>query len=128
MTTKTAAKATAQKAAFDPNKVEVKTKLVVPQLKYEQHEPCYFKVTGELYQGKPNPEKPKDKPADLCRVIDLVDGEEKSLVVPAVLKSVWDEDYAENAYVDKCFMLTKRDKMEGKRYFNYDIAEIADPA
>jgi len=115
-------------AAFDPAKVQPIKKLVVPQLKLEQGQPVYFKVTGAMYVGKPNPEKPKEKPADLCHVIDLVDGEEKSIVIPAVLKSVWEEDYEKDGQVSKCFMVTKGEKQEGKRYFNYEIAEIADPA
>lgn len=112
------------KTQFDPKNVVTKKTLVVPQLKFEQGKPVYFKVTGEMYVGKPNPEKPNDKPADLCHVVDLVTGEECSIVIPAVLKSVWDEDYKENAQVGLAFMVTKGEKQAGKRYFNYEISEI----
>jgi len=107
-----------------PPGVKIAKRLVVPQLKMEQHKPIYFKVTSVMYVGKANPEKPDDKPADLCHVIAITDGEEKSIVVPAVLKSVWDEDYKDGKYNGKAFMVTKGEKQSGKRYFNYDIAEI----
>ena len=109
---------------FDPASVVTKRKLVMPQLKLEQDVTVYFKVTDKMYVGKPNPEKPTDKPADLCHAIDLQTGEEVSVVIPAVLKSVWDEDYTDDGYVNCAFMVTKGAKAEGKRYFNYEVAEI----
>ena len=114
--------------AFDPTAVVTKRKLVMPQLKLEQDVTVYFKVIEKMYVGKPNPEKPKDKPADLCHAIDLTSGEEVSVVIPAVLKSVWDEDYTDDGYVGLGFMVTKGAKAEGKRYFNYEVAEIEIPA
>jgi hypothetical protein len=99
-------------------------KLVRNVLRMEQDKPVHFQVTGEVYKGKENPEKPNDKPADLCDVINMDTGEEMTVIVPAVLLSIWNEVYPEAAYVGKGFAVTKGEKPEGKRYFKYSVDEI----
>lgn len=106
---------------FTPKVVK---KLVRNVLRMEQDKPVYFQVTGEVYKGKENPEKPSDKPADLCNVIDLTTGEEMTVIVPAILLSIWNEVYPEGDYVGKWFKVTKGEKPKGKRYFKYSVDEI----
>lgn len=111
--------------AFEPT---IKNKLVVPQLKLVSHQAVYFQAMGKMYIGKANPEKPDDKAADLCRVRRIPDNAEFTIVIPAILKSVWDGDFADHKQIGLGFMVTKGDKVEGKRYFSYDVSEIEVPA
>lgn len=95
---------------------------------------CFIKVQGKMHQGKPMKEKFKEgekakPPAILIDVINLVTGEEAQLVVPAVLHSVFDDDYKNDAYVGKSFHILNKGKKEtqsggGQRYNQLVIEEI----
>jgi hypothetical protein len=93
---------------------------------------CFVKIEGSMFTGKAMKEKivegqkPKE-PATLLNVINLSTGEEAQLVVPTVMKSVFEEDYADDSYVGKCFHiknLGKKDTQAGQRYNKLLIEEI----
>lgn len=112
---------------FDPTKVKVVKAVTRPTLSLEQHKPVYVRILKEIYQGKEIKGTEKDanaKPADIADIVNLETNKEQQLVVGAVVKANFDESYPKAAYVGKSFMITKLDKKEGKRYFNYEISEI----
>lgn len=120
----------------------VAKKVTVPVLKNEQ--PVAFTVQGPMYMGKQlsaKDGKAPMAPATLIKVFDLVTKTDKVYVVPAVLKSVWIDDYdgfdpdpkspnhgrqdiANNEYVGKHFAVRKLEKPEGKRHRELQVVEI----
>ena len=111
---------------------EFKTKklLTVPVLKFVQDQARHIKVTEAMHIGKPQKakegEKPKE-PATLANCVNLEDGAVCQIIVSAVLKSVWTDEYPGDSYVGKCFKITKRGRNPGKQYNQFDIEEIEDP-
>lgn len=94
----------------------------------------YVKIEMAMFIGKTIKEKVKEgtdkkqkEPATLINVIDLVSGEPMVIVANTVLKSVLNEEYPDNAYVGKCFAITKKAKAVGKDYNPFNIEEIDDP-
>ena len=118
---------TEPKTDFDPSKVKVVKAVTRPTLSLVPHVPVYVKILKPIYVGKEikgTEDKPQEKPADIADVINLMTGKEQQLVVAAIVKSNLDESYPDATYVKKSFAITKLDKKEGKRYFNYEISEI----
>ena len=114
-------------AKFDPKAVKVLKAVTRPTLSLQVGVPVYVTILKPIYVGKEikGTEKKADaKPADIADVLNLETEKEQQLVIGAVVKSNFDETYEKNAYVGKSFMITKLDKKEGKRYFNYEISEI----
>lgn len=112
---------------FDASKVKVVKAVTRPTLTLEQNVPVYVRILKEIYVGKEikGSEKKADaKPADIADIMNLETGKEQQLVIGAVVKSNFEESYPKAGYVGKAFMITKLDKKEGKRYFNYEISEI----
>jgi len=112
---------------------EFKTKklLTIPVLKFVQDTPRYVRITDPMHVGKPQKakegEKPKE-PATLANAVNLEDGTICQVIVSAVMKSVWTDEYPDGAYVGKCFKITKRGRNPGKQYNQFDMEEIEDPA
>lgn len=105
----------------------VKRKVTVPTLTQKGDEVIAFKVNGPMYQGKEIPGKdgkPAMAAATLVPVLDLNTDIEKVYVVPAVLKSQWEQEYPDNSYVGKSFMCQKMPVEQGKRHRNMNIVEI----
>jgi len=112
---------------FDPKAVKVVKAVTRPTLTLVQGVPVYVKILKPIYVGKEikGTEKNADaKPADIADIVNLETDKEQQLVVGAVVKSNFEEAYPKDAYVGKSFMITKLEKKEGKRYFNYEISEI----
>lgn len=126
------------KPAFSP---VVKRKLILPQVKFEADKPVYIRITAKIFTGKEIDAK-QDKPAQICHCVNLETGEDSQIVVPAVVEGVLNDEYAtavtnddgevtghtDQTYIGLCFMITKGQKPEGKRYFQYQVCEIEDPA
>jgi len=104
--------------------------VTLPLLKPAIGTPIYVKVTGAMFIGKDitaretDPTK-KKAPATLVECVNLESGELSQLIVPSVLKGIWQDDYPEDSYVGKGFALTKQEKRPGKEYFPFSVAEIA---
>ena len=105
--------------------------LTRPVLKLVIDEPRFVKMTSKMFIGKELKKQKEDakkkEPATLIEVIDLETGEEAQIIANAVLKSVLDEFYPQDAYVGKSFQLTKHSKQEGKDYFPVAVEEIEEP-
>lgn len=116
---------------FNLAAVKVVKNVTLPLLKMKDDGTSYYvKITSEIYPGKDNKTgKPAEgdqtqKVPDLIQVIDLETGEEKELIVSAVLKAELEEQYPELAYKGKMFRLQKFAKADGKKYATFQIAEI----
>lgn len=103
-----------------------------PVMKMEEGKAVFFRAVGAFYEGREiKPTSGTDaqmKPATLIDVIDLETGEEAQIVAGAVLASNLREAYPNDTYKGRCFQVTKLPKAKGKRYFNFDVVEIEDPA
>ena len=110
---------------------KVKKNLTKTLFKFITGEPRYLKFQGALFVGKELKAKEgakKMEPATLAFVTDLETGEEGQVIINAVVKSVLTDEYANDAYVGKCFQITKNARAPGKTYDPFSIAEIEDPA
>lgn len=117
-------------AGFDPAKLDVVQNVTLPLLKQEDEKPIYFAVQSKIFQGKEVAQKKGEtvmEPADLMRIVDLTDGEEKEIIANSVLKSTLTENYEGESYVGKAFRVIRHAKAQGKRYHTYSIAEIENP-
>lgn len=105
--------------------------LTVPVLKFVQDSTRYVKITGEMHLGKeqaPDKDGKKKDPAMLANCVNLEDGTECQIIMSAVLKGVFTDNFEGSGYVGKCFAITKRGRNPGKAYNQYDVEEIVDPA
>lgn len=63
-----------------------------------------------------------------CKVVDLTDGLEKSMVTPVIVRSELERTYPNGGYVGKSFVLskgpTRTDKAVGRQFNMWDIVEI----
>lgn len=117
--------------AFTPKRKKLLTR---PVLKLPEDVSRYIKVEAPMFIGKTIKEKQKEgtdkkqkEPATILNVINLEDGEQAQIVCNAVLKSVLSEEYPNDAYVGKCFSITKQGRAPGKDYNPFHIEEIEDP-
>lgn len=110
---------------------KVKKLLTIPVLKFAEDKTRYVRVTSAMHIGKPQKAKEGEKakePATLMECVNLEDGTVCQVIVSAVIKSVLTDEYPGDAYVGKCFSITKRGRNPGKQYNQFDINEIDDPA
>jgi hypothetical protein len=104
--------------------------LTLDILKFVENEPRNVKIVGPIHLGKEQKDKDPTKkrdPAHLAPCIDLDTGAECQIIVAAVVLSVLNDEYPNEAYVGKCFEITKKSRVEGKQYFPYGVQEIEDP-
>lgn len=114
------------KAKFVP---KIKNVLTKPLLKLEIDQTVYVQIKSIMREGKElkgRGDAAKMKPAMLCDVINLETGQANmEMICPTIVQSTLNENYPDNGYVDKGFMITKMQKRsEEKSYFPYDIQEI----
>lgn len=112
---------------------KIKKLLTRPLLKLQEDVPVYIKIETKMALGKEMKKRKGDdekqkEPATLVNCVNLSDGSLQQLIVNAVVKSVWNEDYPDDSYVGKCFAITKLGRAAGKNYNPFRIAEIDDPA
>jgi hypothetical protein len=120
-------KESAPVASSAGRKFKVTRNVTLAVLSCKIEEPVYVKITTEMRIGremKAGVGEAKKAPATLCTVVDLESGEVRELIVAAVVKSVFEENYPDGAYVGKSFCLVKHAKKEGKNYFNFSVDEI----
>jgi hypothetical protein len=116
------------KAPFQP---EILRRVTRPVLKMEVDVPAYVKAQSKLYQGKEikgSGDKAEMKAAVLLDVLDLSTGQEMQIVCGTVLSGILEDSYPGDSYAGLCFQITKRPKVGTKRYFNYEVLQIKDPA
>ncbi len=113
---------------FVPKRKKLLTK---PLLKYSVGVAVCVLIETAMHIGKdmkPGADGKKKEPATLCDVIDLKTGEPCQLIMNAVVKSVLSEEYPNDAYVGKCFAITKQVRVQGKAYDPFSVEEIENPA
>jgi len=59
-------------------------------------------------------------------LVDLTDGIEKDFLVPVVLQKRLVRDYPDRGYIGKSFAIKRTAPEGGKRYSNFEVAEIAE--
>lgn len=123
--------APAQAQAQPGRRFAVVRNVTLPVFKVEIEKPIYCTIKDAMRvssaQGKAKGDKPgeaKKEPATVCTAVDLETGELKTLIVSAVIKSIFTEDYPNDSYVGKSFCLVKHAKKEGKNYFNFSVDEV----
>ncbi len=80
-------------------------------------------VTKKL-DASGNPEKP----ATVCGVTDTETGEQFIFLVPAVVKSGFEQNYPNDDYVGKCFLIENLGKRkDGQRHTDFRIIEVEYP-
>ena len=123
-----AAAVAAAKAAREAfmKRVTVKKNVTLPLFKWSAGVSKFLTIMGPVFQGKAIKETGATKnkePAFLCNVTDLESGELGQIIVATVLKSIFHEEYPEDAYVGKSFEIKQR-KIPGKDYNGFDVTEI----
>lgn len=114
----------AKKSTFTP---KIKRNITLPLIKPVIDQPVYIKVTGPMFEGKKiegTGDKAKMEPATLLNCVNLETGEDAQIIVPAVLKGIFEDEYDGDAYVGKGFAVTKHPKASGKRYHPFSVAEL----
>src|SRR5216684_5393072 len=104
--------------------------LTLDLLKFVENQPRHVKITGAIHLGKDqktDKEGKKREPAHLAPCINLDDGAECQIIVAAVVLSVLNDEYPNEAYIGRCFEIVKKNRVEGKQYFPYGVEEIEDP-
>lgn len=125
---KSAARQSAGAPAQAPGrKFKVLSNVTLPVFTPKIEEPAYVKILEPMYVGKEmkaGSDGQKKAPATLCKVVNLETGEVVLLIVAAVVKGIFEDNYADGSYVGKAFCLVKHAKKEGKNYFNFSVDEI----
>lgn len=125
--------ATAEPAVFQP---VILKRVTMPTMKLVPNVPAYVKILDKIFLAKEQKlkegEKKEDqkKPPMIFNVVNLETGEAMQLVAGAVVQSEIVENYPDDSYVNKCFMIIKGKKKElsgGRGYFTYEIAQIEEP-
>lgn len=122
--------ATIAKPAFDPKAVKIVRQLVFPTLQLKPAEAVYVTIKSKIEVSKSTVQKKgaeARKPASVMQVIDKMDDKEKTIVVNKVLEGTLNEQYPNDGYVGRSFMIKKSaDKKKGDsgEYFNFDLNEI----
>ena len=120
-------------AKFEPKIIR---RITMPTLKLVPDTPVYVKILEKIFEGKTpklkegEKEKDQKKAPMLFNIVNLETGEAMQLVAGAVVQSEIVDSYPKDAYVNKCFMITKGKKKDlsgGRGYFTYEIAEIEEP-
>jgi hypothetical protein len=85
-----------------------------------------FTVVGPIRAGKAvtNPRSGIAKAPDVMTVCDAEDGNEKDILVGAVLRSSLTENYPDDSYVGLTFACTQGAVRAGTRYKTMAVAEV----
>lgn len=84
-----------------------------------------IRVLGTVHDAPmPSLAKNEDGTIPVVRVCDLETGEVATLIVPAVFRSILDDD---GNYVGKCYELIRGEVVQGKNYRQIEVWEIDDP-
>jgi hypothetical protein len=85
-----------------------------------------FTVVGPIRAGKSvaNPRSGIAKAPDIMSVRDVEDGNDKEILVGAVLRSSLTENYSEDGYVGLTFACTQGAVKAGTRYKTMTVSEV----
>jgi len=115
---------TTQEANAMPSFIKVKKVITLPLLKFVTNKAIFVTIEEPMFKGREMPETKMD-PATLCNCVNLETGEQVQIIVSAVLESTFNEEYEDNSYVGKSFMIKKLPKAKSDaKYFPYSLAEV----
>jgi len=94
--------------------------------KWEDGTEKVFTILGPIRAGKSvaNPRSGIAKAPDIMSVRDAADGNDKEILVGAVLRSSLTENYSEDAYVGLTFACTQGAVKPGTRYKTMTVSEV----
>lgn len=112
-----------------PAGFKVAKKVTLPAKSVKPGESGVFWVVEPIHvstvQGKLREDGTRDKPASVCRAVDMSTGEEIILIVGVVIAKNLDEHYPNNGYVNKVFGIENRGKAKvSDKYNSYNITEL----
>ena len=98
-----------------------------PLLTLPDGEPAALRVDAPMFVASAG-RKPREgfAPPTLMFVTDVETGLEGQIMVNQVLEDLINESYPEESYVGKFFLVT-RHKLDGKKYYTFDLDEIENP-
>lgn len=113
-------------------KFKTKKNLTKSLIKFVEGVTVYVKIQGAMFigkemKGRASNTEAKKEPATLCDVVNLETGEEQQIILHAVVKSVFADEYPNDSYIGKGFSLTKMGKEPGKTYNKFKVEEIELP-
>ena len=123
-------------AGFDGNSTAVTTgaafagfrvakRVTMPTVNPKVGEPVVFRIDDEFRLSTyKSPDAKNEKPATICTVTDMVTGQVLLWLVSEVARKNIEESYPGNDYVGRLFGINKLPKRPGKRYFDFEIAEM----
>jgi len=112
------------------SKFKVAKRVTMPTINPATNVPYIFKIMDAFRKStyvKPvvaGEEEKKEKPATICTVTDMETGQIALWLVPEVAYKNITEQYPDDSYVGKIFGCQKLPKRPGKRYFDFEIAEL----
>lgn len=110
---------------FDMTKFKVAKRVTMPTLNPGVNQPMALKIMDEFrLSSYKSPEAKNEKPATVCTVTDMATGQIALWLVSEVAHKNITEQYPEGSYVGKIFGVQKLPKRPGKRYFDFEIAEL----
>jgi len=113
-----------------PEGFKVVKKVTLPAKSVKVGESGVFWILEPIHQsaieGKMREGGVRDKPADICRAVDMETGEEVTLIVGVVITKNLNQHYPNDGYVNRVFGIENRGKVkQGDKYNSYNITEVA---
>jgi hypothetical protein len=106
-------------------KFKLAKRVTLPTINPGVGEKHIFRIEDAMRESSyKSPDAEKEKPATVCTVVDIDTGVVSLWIVPEVAKKNIIEAYPENGYIGKYFAVQKLPKRAGKRYFDFEIAEL----
>lgn len=103
--------------------------LTLPLLKMVEGVPVYVKFTGPTFIGKRIKEdesKQSKEPPVMANVINLPTGELVQIMLGSVLQGILADEYPNDAYVGKGFVIHLTEKKRGRNGGNYNTYKVAE--
>ena len=104
-------------------KYSVIKKVTLPLSKWAVDQEKLLTIISPIFVGKEVKTNTTMEPAELCHAVDLTTGEEVQVIIGAVLKGIFTDEYAGEKYVGKSFAITQHNA-QGKKYKTYTVIEI----
>lgn len=109
---------------------EIARILTLPLLKMKPETgPVYIKFTAPFFVGKQikeDDEKKKKEPPIMANVVNLSTGEMVQIMLGTVLQGILNDDYPEDDYVNRAFMLQLMEQKRGRSGGNYNTYKVAE--
>ena len=104
-------------------KFNIKKNLTLPLIKPTIDKPFYVRFEKAMEISKVKPKNGEEPPL-VAEVTELESGEVKMMICGAVIHNTLTDEYPDDGYVGRCFMITKH-KISGSQKFNpHSIVEI----